>query len=62
MRIHPYFKKSRIMALARSTGSGPWPVPDLCAAYQWPTGLAGGGVIALVELGGGWKADRKSVV
>jgi kumamolisin len=29
-------------------------VPDLCAAYSWPTGLTGGGVIALVELGGGW--------
>jgi kumamolisin len=29
-------------------------VPDLCQAYNWPTGLAGGGVIAIVELGGGW--------
>ncbi len=27
---------------------------DLCEAYNWPTGLAGGGVIAIVELGGGW--------
>ena len=27
---------------------------DLCAAYQWPAKLAGGGVIAIVELGGGW--------
>jgi kumamolisin len=32
----------------------PWAVPDLCRAYDWPTGLAGGGVIAIVELGGGW--------
>ncbi len=32
----------------------PWTVPDLCAAYSWPTGLAGGGTIAIVELGGGW--------
>jgi kumamolisin len=31
-----------------------WSVPALCAAYNWPTGLAGGGVIALIELGGGW--------
>jgi kumamolisin len=31
-----------------------WSVPDLCAGYQWPTGLAGGGVIAIVELEGGW--------
>jgi kumamolisin len=29
-------------------------VPDLCAAYNWPTGLAAGGVIAIIELGGGW--------
>lgn len=37
-----------------TTGAGPWNVPDLCNAYSWPTGLAGGGVIAIVELGGGW--------
>ena len=35
------------------TGGGPWNVPDLCQAYSWPTGLAGGGVIAIVELAGG---------
>ena len=29
-------------------------MPDLCAAYNWPTVLAGGGEIAIVELGGGW--------
>ncbi len=32
----------------------PWSVPALCAAYNWPSGLAGGGLIAIVELGGGW--------
>ncbi len=32
----------------------PWNVPDLCAAYNWPTQQTGGGVIAIVELGGGW--------
>jgi kumamolisin len=57
-QIHPYFKKSKRSSSdhmsARAAGSGPWSVPDLCAAYQWPTGLAGGGVIAIVELGGGW--------
>lgn len=56
--IHPYFKKSLRPSSehmrARAAGAGPWSVPDLCAAYQWPTGLAGGGVIAIVELGGGW--------
>lgn len=55
--LHPYFKKALLTPSAlhaHATGSGPWSVPDLCAAYQWPTGLAGGGVIAIVELGGGW--------
>jgi len=32
-------------------------VPALCAAYQWPTGLAGGGKIAIVELNGGWTSS-----
>ncbi len=32
----------------------PWNVPNLCAAYNWPAQRAGGGVIAIVELGGGW--------
>ena len=36
----------------------PWSVPALCAAYNWPTNAPGNGVIAIVELGGGWnKAD-----
>ena len=34
--------------------AGPWTLPDLCSAYNWPKNLAGGGVIAIVELGGGW--------
>jgi kumamolisin len=29
-------------------------VPTLCQDYQWPSGLEGGGVIAIVEMGGGW--------
>jgi len=32
----------------------PWSVPGLCEAYGWPSGLTGGGVVAIVELGGGW--------
>lgn len=36
--------------------SAPWSVPALCKAYDWPTGLTGGGVIAIVELGGGWNS------
>lgn len=53
--IKPYFKLSRTHRFARSAESeGPWEVPDLCAAYRWPTGQPGGAVIAIVELGGGW--------
>ena len=53
--VHPYFKPRRPGPSPHdATGSGPWNVPDLCAAYNWPTELAGGGVIAIVELGGGW--------
>jgi kumamolisin len=55
----PYFKRRKLFsasarAAAASATAGPWSVPDLCAAYNWPTGLAGGGVIAIVELDGGW--------
>ena len=39
---------------ARDASARPWSVPELCAAYRWPKGLAGGGTIAIVELGGGW--------
>jgi len=50
-----YFKlRSDVTARATTESSGPWDVPALCAAYNWPSGLAGGGVIAIVELGGGW--------
>jgi kumamolisin len=50
----PYFK----LLLPETVASAPWNVPDLCAAYNWPTNLAGGGVISIVELGGGWvKSD-----
>jgi kumamolisin len=63
----PYFKlrKSSKRAAgahaAATPTAAPWNVPDLCAAYNWPTGLAGGGVIAVVELGGGWvQSDMNS--
>jgi hypothetical protein len=53
--VRPYFKMGPTGPAARAAGGGgPWNVPDLCHAYNWPTGLAGGGVIAIVELGGGW--------
>ena len=37
--------------------SASWDIPTLCAAYNWPTGLPGGGVVAIVELGGGWNSS-----
>lgn len=46
----PYFQVPGPQAVAGNF----WDVPDLCAAYNWPVGLAGGGVIAIVEFGGGW--------
>jgi kumamolisin len=59
---HPYFKHRKMRVTKTADGgaaSAPtqqptWTVPNLCATYNWPTGLAGGGVIAIVELGGGW--------
>ncbi|MGH8220797.1 MAG: S53 family peptidase [Steroidobacteraceae bacterium] len=49
--IHrPYVKRPRPGARRDRA----WEVPALCTAYDWPTGLEGGGVIAIVELGGGW--------
>jgi len=50
----PYYKLPKDPKAAAETA---WNVPDLCAAYDWPTGKAGGGVIAIVELGGGWIAS-----
>lgn len=49
-KCKPYFQLLKPDAVT----AGPWSVPDLCTAYNWPTNLAGGGVIAIVELGGGW--------
>ena len=53
---HPYFKLRSKMPHIQigPLAPSPWSVPNLCSAYKWPTGLAGGGVIAIVELGGGW--------
>jgi kumamolisin len=50
----PYYKLPKD---PRAAAAGAWNVPDLCAAYKWPTGSPGGGVIAIVELGGGWAAS-----
>ena len=50
VECRPYFK----VPGPEATGENFWNVPDLCAACNWPAGLPGGGVIALVEYGGGW--------
>jgi kumamolisin len=50
VKCHPYIK----IPGPEATSENFWNVPGLCAAYNWPTGLPGGGVIALVEYGGGW--------
>jgi kumamolisin len=59
---HAYFKLLSDVKRIERIGPGaaaaaPWTVPGLCAAYNWPSGMPGGGVIAIVELGGGWTAS-----
>jgi kumamolisin len=52
--LHHYLKRRSAGAASDHAGAGPWKIADLCAAYQWPTGAPGGGVIGIIELGGGW--------
>jgi hypothetical protein len=67
-KVKPYFKlptarpSTGRQAQRAASDGGPWNVPDLCQACNWPTGLAGGGVIAIVELGGGWVPSDKGPV
>lgn len=53
-KIHSYLKGLGIRPRVAPT---PWTVPGLCARYKLPTGLPGGGVIGIIELGGGWDAS-----
>lgn len=59
-KCRPYFKLRKPQkhpgVIVAATAGAPWTLPNLCEAYNWPSGLAGGGVIAVVELGGGWLA------
>jgi kumamolisin len=50
----PEFRPKSIVGADLAAAPSPWQVPALCAAYNWPTALPGNGVIAIVELGGGW--------
>ena len=56
--IHPYFKPRA----ASPEPDASWYVPNLCEAYNWPPkSLPGGGVIGILEMGGGWvKADLEA--
>lgn len=62
-KFRPYLKfpapraASKFRHGPRTDDAAPWQVPLLCDAYNWPSNLPGGGVIALVELGGGWSLD-----
>jgi len=57
-QVRPYYKLRNTSSIkaraAADAGDGTWTVPALCAAYDWPANQAGGSVIAIVELGGGW--------
>ncbi|MFZ1937732.1 MAG: S53 family peptidase [Terracidiphilus sp.] len=54
----PYFRLPKDPRAAAATS---WNVPNLCAAYNWPSDAPGGSVIAIVELGGGWvQSDMNS--
>ena len=58
-QVRPYYKLRNTSSIATHAAAakstaGPWSLPALTAAYNWPANLAGGGVIAIVELGGGW--------
>lgn len=48
MKIRPYIHKPR------STPATVYSPAQIAAAYQFPTNLPPGGVIAIIELGGGW--------
>jgi len=47
----PFFKLPKD---PKAAAANSWNLPDLCAVYNWPSKMPGGGVIAIVELGGGW--------
>ncbi|WP_413990146.1 S10 family serine carboxypeptidase-like protein [Labrys okinawensis] len=56
--LRPYFKRpgqgKGKLTLRVAPNAAPWTLPDRCRAYSWPSGLRGGGVIAIIELDGGY--------
>jgi carboxypeptidase C (cathepsin A) len=53
-RLSPYYKLPTPGLRPRVAGVSPWTLADICAAYSWPANSQGGGVIGILELGGGW--------
>ena len=56
--LRPYFKLRHeggpALRPAAAAETAPWQIGDLCKAYDWPNTCVGGGVIAIIEFGGGW--------
>jgi kumamolisin len=52
-KARDYIRYPSPAGLRPRTG-GPFRVGDLCKAYNFPTGLTGGGVVGILELGGGF--------
>jgi kumamolisin len=60
--IHSYLKRTAAHRRDHRAAPPPpaisWTIPALCSAYNWPAGTAvGSGLIAIVELGGGWNTS-----
>jgi subtilase family serine protease len=50
----PYVKFPLQAGAPHAAPAKPWDLVALCEAYRWPRNMVGGGVIAIIELGGGW--------
>ena len=54
MTIHPYIKHVNV---TNPSFAGWLNIRRVCASYDWPINLKGGGVIGIIECGGGWIAS-----
>lgn len=57
--IHPYVKRQtpNVVDNVATVKPEPWVITNILKVYKWPQKLKGGGVIGIVELGGGWTAS-----
>lgn len=53
-RPYARFRSDSIGPYAGVIDGPVWTFPQICEAYDWPTDLTGGGVIAIIELVGGY--------